>query len=64
MRDELRGRLQAAWEEAVARRGEMAPGSPVTVLDGLLREAADGAFGRIFARNSQEQPVAVLRDRL
>lgn len=63
MREDLRGRLQEAWEEALARRGEMAPRSPVAVLDGLLQEAGDRASGRIFARNSQETRGPVLRAR-
>src|SRR5450756_1777222 len=40
MREELRGVAGEAWASAIGRRLEMAPGSPVRVLDRLLREAA------------------------
>jgi hypothetical protein len=42
MRQEYRGLVQAAWEEALQRRGELAGWSPVAVLDGLLRAASGG----------------------
>jgi len=63
MRDEYRGRLQEAWDEAVARRGEMHSASPVGVVDALLREHSDRASGRVFARNSQTGTVTALRSR-
>jgi hypothetical protein len=55
MRDELRERLQAAWLEALARRGDLSPRSPVKVLDTLLQGAASGVTGGFFARISQER---------
>jgi hypothetical protein len=63
MRQEYRGRLEEAWDEAVQRRLEMAPGSPVRVVDALLREHAEGGSGRVLARNSQRRPVTLLRAR-
>jgi hypothetical protein len=59
MRDEYRGRLQEAWEEALQRRGEMSPGSPVRVVDALLRQASEG----FVARNSQGATVTAIRGR-
>jgi integrase len=63
MRADLRGRLQEAWDEALQRRGELAGHSPVTVVEALLRDAADTASGQIFTRNSQERPARVVRAR-
>lgn len=38
MRERLTGALTRVWEESLDARAAMAPGSPVPVLDGLLRE--------------------------
>lgn len=59
MRADYRGQLQAAWDEALQRRGELHPGSPVRVVDALLRQASDG----FVARNSQGGTVTAIRGR-
>jgi hypothetical protein len=56
MREELRGQAQAAWVEALQRRGGLSPGSPVRVLDRMLKRVAGG----ISARNPQERRVTLL----
>ena len=59
MRAEYRGKLQEAWDEALQRRGELSAGSPVRVVDALLRQASEG----FVARNSQGGTVRALRQR-
>jgi integrase len=59
MRAAHQERLQEAWEEALQRRGELHPSSPVRVVDALLREASQG----VLARNSQGATVTALRGR-
>lgn len=59
MRADYRGQLQAAWDEALQRRGELHPTSPVRVVDALLRQASDG----FVARNSQGGTVTAIRQR-
>lgn len=63
MREEYRGLVQAAWEEALQRRGEMSPASPVKVLAVLLEEASGTADSMIVTRISQETRRPVLRAR-
>jgi hypothetical protein len=60
MREEFRGLAEEAWRAALARRLEMAPGSPVRVLDGLLRKLAATGNPGMSARNPQERPLIVL----
>lgn len=59
MRADYRGQLQAAWDEALQRRGGLHPTSPVRVVDALLRQASDG----FVARNSQGGTVTAIRGR-
>lgn len=59
MRAEYRDKLQGAWDEALQRRGELHPTSPVRVVDALLRQASDG----FVARNSQGGTVTAIRGR-
>jgi integrase len=63
MRAMYRARLQAAWEEALQRRGEMTPESPVKVLDGLLQKAQSGEVPDIRTRIAQKAEGPVLRAR-
>lgn len=55
MRDELRALAAEAWREALGRRLEMSPRSPVRVLDGLLRRHSDG----VRTRTAQGRPGIV-----
>ena len=57
MRDELRGLAQEAWDEALGRRLEMSPGSPVAFVDRLLRRHS----GEVRTRTAQERPAVALR---
>lgn len=63
MREELRGRLQEAWLEALARRGEMSDTSPVPVVAELLEMASRGENPEVRTRIAQETVRPVLRAR-
>ena len=63
MREDLRGQLQAGWLEALARRGELSPGSPVKVVNTLLGMAARGEIPEVRTRIAQETRRPVLRVR-
>lgn len=55
MRQEFRGLAQEAWDEALGRRLEMSPVSPVPLVDRLLR----GRSGEVRTRTAQERPRIV-----
>ena len=63
MRDDLRAQLQAAWMEALARRGELSPRSPVKVVSTLLEMAARGQIPEVCTQIAHETRRPVLRVR-
>ena len=57
MRDELQEVLTARWEASLDARAAMSPGSPVTVLDGLLRARHEAKKVRRFQDHPTEIPT-------
>ncbi len=52
MRQTLMAALTEMWEEALSARRAIHPGSPVAVLDALLRARQDGSSGHAFPGSS------------
>jgi hypothetical protein len=48
--------LAAVWEQALAARRQLSPGSPVAILDRLLRD-------KIVSQNSPKQPLEMEKGR-
>lgn len=57
---ELMAAMTAAHEAALDARLEMSPGSPVSLLDRMLRERAEARKPKLVPRNSPETAAAVL----